>query len=251
MLATPIFYFKLRTSHNMKKVLIGIVLSLVCILSFSQERVNNTETYLQFEKTTKALKKVIGYRGSTGEWKSEKNQIYHAQLGDTQKFHKLTVKTTIYNDTLYYVLIRNYTGSSSSDRIVKAGDVYKYVAGGGSSKRDVLYFFTANEFEQIFHLNKEAKTIYSFKRYMEYTDSRGQSNLSKVSDYVLKSADKNKENDFMQIRIADDGKMVRFLLPHHKDETWDEDEDWFPTCYFEMPLKDFNKWLEPVAPLEK
>ncbi len=203
----------------MKKSLISIALSLVCILSFSQERVNNTETYIKFEKTTKALKKVIGYEGCTGEWKSEKNQIYHGQLRDTQKFHKLTVKTTIYNDTLYYVLIRNYTGSAPSDYVVKAGDVYKYVVGGGSSKRDVLYFFTANEFEQIFHLNKEAKTIYSFKRHMKYTNSRGQSNLSKISDYFIRGSDKNKKNDFMQIRIANDGKMVRFLLPHHKDET--------------------------------
>lgn len=232
----------------MKKVLIGIALSLVCILSFSQERINNTETYLQFENTTKALKKVIGYRGSTGEWKSEKNQIYHGQLGDTQKFHKLMVKTTIYNDTLYYVLIRNYTGSSSSDRIVKAGDVYKYVAGGSSSKRDMLYFFTPNEFEQIFHLNKETKTIYSFKRDIEYTNERGGASLSKISDYFIRGSDKNKKNDFMQIRIADDGKMVRFLLPYYNDGTWGKSYDIFSLCYFEMPLKDFNKWLEPVAP---
>lgn len=234
----------------MKKGLISIVLSFVCIFSFSQERVNKTEIYLQFEKTTKALKKVIGYRGISGEWKSEKNRIYHGQLGDTQKFHKLTVKTTIYNDTLYYVLIRNYTGSAPSDYVIKSGDVYKYVAGGGSSKRDVLYFFTANEFEQIFHLSKDAKTIYSFKNYMEYSNSRGQSNLSKISDYVLQSADKNRKNDFMQIRIADDGKMVRFLLPYHKDETWRKGRELFPECYFEMPLKNFNKWLEPVSPLK-
>ena len=232
----------------MKKTLISIALSLICILSFSQERVKKAETYLQFEKTTKALKKVIGYNGIRN-WKSEKNQIYSGWLGDTQKFNKLTVKTVTYNDTLYYVLIRNYTGSASSDYVVRAGDVYKYVAGGGSDKSDVLYFFTTNQFEQIFHLNKEAKTIYSFKMYMEFTNSRGQSNLSKISDYVLKSANKNNKNDFMQIRIADDGKMVRFLLPYKKDKLWPKkDFDLFSLCYFEMPLKDFNKWLEPVAP---
>ena len=233
----------------MKKVLFSLALSLICILSFSQERVN-TETYLQFDKTTKALKKVIGYRGSTGEWTSEKNRIYHAMLGDTQKFKKLTVKTTIHNDTLYYVLIRDYTGSTRGDYVVEVGDVYKYIAGGGSIEKKVLYFFTTKEFEQIFNLNKEAKTIYSFKRDIEYTNLRGKFELSKISDYVLRSSNKDKKNDLMQIRIADDGKMVRFLLPYQKDESWGKDYDLFPKCYFEMPLKDFYKWLQPVAPTE-
>ncbi len=234
--------------QQIQKTLIGIALSLVCALAFSQERINKPKDYILFEKTTKALKKIIGYNGVGGEWESWKNYIYNAQLGDTQKFNKLTIKTTTYNDTLYYVLIRNYTGSLSTDYVRKVGDVYKYSAGGHSYNSDILYFFTANEFEQIFHLNKQAKTIYSFKTHIQYADFRDRSTLYKTSGYTLRSADKNEKFDFMQIRIADDGKMVRFLLPHHKDQTWKIVKDWFPYCYFEMPLKSFNKWLEPVRP---
>lgn len=233
----------------MKKILFGLVLSLVCIPSFSQERVN-TETYLQFDKTTKALKKVIGYRGTTGEWSSEKNQILHAMLEDTQNFKKLTVKTTIYNDTLYYVLIRNYTGSAPGDYVVQVGDVYKYIAGGGSLTGDFLYFFTADEFEQIFHLDKQTKNIYSFRSYDHSTNRYGRSIFSNIPDFFITESDKSKKENFMNIRIADDGKMVRFLLPYQKDESWGKDYDLFPKCYFEMPLKDFYKWLQPVAPTE-
>ena len=233
----------------MKKILFGLVLSLVCILSFSQERVN-TETYLHPDKTTKALKKVMGYRGTTGEWTSEKNQILHAMLEDTQNFNKLTVKTIIYNDTLYYVLIRNYTGSAPGDYVVQVGDVYKYIGGGGSLTGDFLYFFTADEFEQIFHLNKKTKTIYSFRAYDYSTTLNGKLKLSNIPDSFIRNSDKSKKDNFMNIRIADDGKMVRFLLPYQKDESWDKDEDLFPECYFEMPLKDFYKWLQPVAPTE-
>lgn len=234
----------------MKKAIISVVLSLICALSFNQERIN-TETYIQFDKTTKALKKVIGYRGTTGEWQSEKNRIFHALLGDTQKFNKLTVKTLTYNDTLYYALIRNYDGSGIGNRIVKSGDVYLYRGGGSTMNRNVLYFFTAAQFEQLFHLDKETKTIYSFKNFMDYNTYNDKSDLNKLTDYILKSANKNKENDIMQIRIADDGKMVRFLLPYQKDEKWIKDYNLFPKCYFEMPLKDFYKWLKPVSPLEE
>lgn len=54
----------------------------------------------------------------------------------------------------------------------------------------------------------------------------------------------------MQIRIADDGKMVRFLLPYYNDGTWAKDYDIFSLCYFEMSLKDFYKWLKPITPTE-
>ena len=77
------------------------------------------------------------------------------------------------------------------------------------------------------------------------------SDFSKISTNFIKNTNKNNKNDFMQIRIADDGKMVRFLLPYQKDEAWGKDYDLFPKCYFEMPLKDFYKWLEPVSPINK
>lgn len=233
----------------MKAALIGIALSFICILSFSQERIN-TETYLQFDKTTKALKKVMGYVGIGGEWKSEINQIFHGLLGETQKFDKLTVKTTTLNDTLYYVLIRNFQGSGPSDFIVKSGDVYKYQSGGSSIKTDVLYFFTASEFEQIFHLDKNSKTINSFRHFNNHLFNY-KSDFSKISTDIIENANKNNKKDFIQIRIADDGKMVRFLLPYQKDESWRKGYDLFPKCYFEMPLKDFYKWLEPVSPIKK
>lgn len=231
----------------MKRVLISTALLLVCILSFSQERVN-TNTYLQFNKTTKALKKAMGYNGIMGEWEGKKNQIHSGFFGDSQDFIKLTVKTLTQNDTLYYVLIKNYDASGSSDYVVQVGDVYKYVGGGGSYNRDELFFFTKSEFEQIFHLDKNVKTINSFRMYSISTSSRNKSDKLPTS---LVKEDKKGKKDFMNIRIADDGIMVRFLLPYHKDETWDKDYDIFPKCYFEMPLKDFNKWLEPVSPLGK
>ncbi len=232
----------------MKKVLIGIALSFVCILSFSQERVN-TKTYIQFEKTTKVLNKVMGYVGIGGEWESYKNLINHAQIEEFQNFKKLTVKTIIHNDTLYYVLIRNCDSFAPSNYVVKTGDVYQYQSGGDRLNSDVLFFFTASEFEQIFHLDKQTKTIYSFRTYDKSTRD-GKSRLSDLPDFLISEPYK-RVKDFMQIRIADDGEMVRFLLPYHKDQTWDKDEEWFPICYFEMPLKDFNKWLKPISPLEE
>ena len=232
----------------MKKILIGIALSFACILSFSQERVN-TKTYIQFDKTTKILNKVMGYVGVGGEWEIYKNRIHHAQIENFQNFKKLSVKTLMYNDILYYVLIRNSDSFAPSNYVVRTGDVYQYRSGGSQLNSDILYFFTAPEFEQIFHLDKQTKTIYSFRTYDKSTRD-GKSRLSDIPDFLISDPYKG-EKDFMQIRIADDGKMVRFLLPYHKDETWDKDEDWFPLCYFEMPLKDFYKWLEPVAPLEK
>lgn len=232
----------------MKKILIGIALSLVCILSFSQERVN-TETYIQFDKTTKSLNKIIGHKGVSGEWHSYKNKINHGLLEDSQNFNKLTVKTLIHNDTLYYVLIRNCDNFVPSNYIVQTGDVYQYRSGGNRLNSDVLFFFTAPEFEQIFHLDKQTKTIYSFRTYDQSTRN-GKSNLSKLTDDLI-STPYRKEKDLMNIRIADDGKMVRFLLPYHKDELWGKDYDLFPICYFEMPLKDFYKWLKPVSPLEE
>lgn len=229
----------------MKKALIGIALSFVCILSFSQERVN-TRTYIQFDKTTKVLNKVMGYKGVHGEWESYKNLINFGLIEDSQNFKKLSVKTIMHNDTLYYVLIRNCDSFAPSNYVVSTGDVYQYRSGGSRLNSDVLYFFTAPEFEQLFHLDKQTKTIYSFRTFDQSTKN-GKSDLSELPDFFISDPYKG-EKDFMQIRIADDGKMVRFLLPYHKDETWDKDEDWFPLCYFEMPLKDFNKWLEPVAP---
>lgn len=232
----------------MKKALIGIVLSFVCILSFSQERVN-TETYLQFDKTTKVLNKVMGYVDVCGKWRIYKNLINNAQIEDSQNFKKLTVKTLIHNDTLYYVLIRNCDSFAPSNYVVRTGDVYQYRSGGGQLNSDVLFFFTAPEFEQIFNLDKQTKIIYSFRTYDQSTRN-GKSQLSDLPDFFISKPYK-REKDFMQIRIADDGEMVRFLLPYHKDETWDKDEDWFPICYFEMPLKDFYKWLKPISPLEE
>lgn len=232
----------------MKKISICITLSLVCILAFSQERVN-TETYLQFDKSTKVLNKVMGYVGIGGEWENDKNLIDHALLEDSQNFIKLTIKTLTYNDTLYYVLIRNCDNFAPSNYIIKTGDIYQYHSGGSRLNSDVLFFFTASEFEQIFHLDKQTKTIYSFRTYDQSTRN-GKSNLSKLPD-ILISAPYKKAKDFMNIRIADDGKMVRFLLPYHKDESWGKDYDLFPLCYFEMPLKDFQKWLKPITPLEQ
>lgn len=191
----------------------------------------------------------MGYNNISGEWENHKNRI--SCLEDSQSFEKLTINTLTYNDTLYYVLIKNYYAPSSSDRIVQVGDVYKYVGGGGSHIGDKLFFFTASEFEQIFHLDKEKKTIYSFKTSLPPTTKNGKSDLSKLSDYIIKSADKNNKNDFMNIRIADNGEMVRFLLPYHKEKSWRKETDIFPMCYFEMPLKDFYKWLEPVSPIAK
>lgn len=233
----------------MKKVLIGLALSLVCILSFSQERVN-TQTYLEFDKTTKVLKKVMGYVGIGRKWRSYKNEISHALLNESQNFNRLTVKTLTCNDTLYYVLIRNCDSYAPSNYIVQAGDVYLYRSGGGQLNSNVLFFFTAPEFEQIFHLDKNVTTIYSFRTYDQSTAQHGKSYLPKLEDFLIKGKDKNKKGDFMNIRIADDGKMVRFLLPYHKDDAWGKDYDIFPDCYFEMPLKDFYKWLQPVAPTE-
>lgn len=232
----------------MKKALIGIALSFVCILSFSQERIN-TETYLQFDKTTKGLNKVMGYVGVGGEWESYKNLINHAQLEEFQNFKKLTVKTLIHNDTLYYVLIRNCDSFAPSNYVVKTGDVYQYQSGGDRLNSDVLFFFTASEFEQIFHLDKQTKNIYSFRTYDQSTRD-GKSRLSELPTFFISEPYK-REKDFMQIRIADDGEMVRFLLPYHKDQTWRKGRELFPECYFEMPLKDFNKWLKPVSPLEE
>lgn len=235
----------------MKKVLIGLALSLICVLSFSQERVN-TQTYLQFNKTTKALKKVIGYDGVMEKWKSKKNEIRNGWFDETQIFNKLTVKTLIYNDTLYYALIRNYNGNTSSDYVVSVGDVYKYVSGGGSVNGDKIYFFTTSEFEQIFHLNKDITTIYSFKNCYDNHSRFKKPILSNIPEYILKTANKNNKNDFMQIRIADDGKMVRFLLPYQMNNIHigPKDFDLFAHCYFELSLKDFYKWLQPVAPTE-
>ena len=234
-------------NQQIQRTLICIALSLVCVLAFSQERINKPKDYIQFEKTTKALKKVIGYCGVGGEWESYKNTIHHARIEDAQEFKKLSVKTTTYNDTLYYVLIRNWDSTGPSGFVVKSGDVYRYYSGGGRTNRDVLYFFTASEFEQIFNLGKQTKTIYSFRTYDQDT-KYGKSQLSELPAFLLQKR-YDREIDFMQIRIADDGKMVRFLLPYHKDEGWTpKDYDLFPECYFEMPLKDFNKWLEPVRP---
>lgn len=234
----------------MKKILISIAFSLICILSFCQERID-TNTYLQFNKTTRTLKKVVGYSNITGKWERQKNQVYYGLIDDTQKFNILTVKSLIYNDTLYYVLIKNYTGSASTDRIVKSGDTYKYRSGGGSVNGDLLYFFIAAEFEQIFHLDEKAKTIYSFKKHLETYSRYKKPTLPNISEYVLKSANKNQENDFMQIRISDDGKMVRFLLPYQRKEIKKKNIDLFSNNYFEMPLKDFYKWLKPVSPLNE
>ncbi len=188
----------------------------------------------------------MGYVGVGGEWESYKNLINHAQIEDSQNFKKLTVKTIIRNDTLYYVLIRNCDSFAPSNYIVSTGDVYQYRSGGSRLNSDVLFFFTAPEFEQIFHLDKQTKTIYSFRTYDKSTRD-GKSRLSDLPDFLISDPYKG-EKDFMNIRIADDGKMVRFLLPYHKDKTWRKSRELFPECYFEMPLKDFNKWLEPVAP---
>lgn len=233
----------------MKRTLIGIALSLICILSFSQERVN-TKAYLQFDKTTKDIKKVIGYKGVGGEWSSYKNEIRHGLLNDSQNFIRLSVKTIMHNDTLYYVLIRNCDSFAPSNYIVPTGDVYRYVSGGRRLNNDVLFFFTAPEFEQIFQLDKNKKTIYSFRTYNQSTTPRGKSDFSDLSENLIRE-DKIRTKDFMDIRIADDGEMVRFLLPYHKDDAWGKDYDVFPICYFEMPLKDFYKWLEPVSPISK
>ena len=232
----------------MKKILISIALSLVCILSFSQERVN-TETYIQFDKTTKILNKVMGYVGVGGKWKSSKNLIDYGLIEDSQNFKKLSVKTLMHNDTLYYVLIRNSDSFAPSNYVVRTGDVYQYRSGGGQLNSDILYFFTASEFEQIFHLDKQTKTIYSFRTYDQSTKN-GKSDLSKLPDFLISKPYKG-EKDFMQIRIADDGKMVRFLLPYHKDKSWQAigiNFDLFSICYFEMPLNNFYKWLESITP---
>lgn len=239
-----------KTEIKMRKVLINIAFLLVCILSFSQERVD-TNTYLQFDKTTKTLKNIVGYSNITGKWERQKNQVYYGLIDDTQKFNKLTIKTLTYNDTLYYALIRNYDGSGIGNRIVKSGDVYLYQGGGSTMNRNVLYFFTATQFEQLFNLDKETKTIYSFKSFIDYNTYNDKSDINKLTDYILKSANKNKENDFMEIRITDDGKMVRFLLPYQRNEIWKKNADLFHNNYFEMPLKNFEKWLEPITPTEK
>ena len=231
----------------MKKALIGIVLSFVCILSFSQERVN-TETYIQFDKTTKVLNKVMGYNGVGGKWRIYKNEVHHGLLSDSQNFKKLSVKTLTHNDTLYYVLIRNCDSFAPSNYVVATGDVYLYQSGGSRLNSDVLFFFTAPEFEKIFHLDKQTKTIYSFRTFDQPTKN-GKSNLSGLPDFLISKPYKG-EKDFMQIRIADDGEMVRFLLPYHKNEIWGKDYDIFSLCYFEMPLKDFYKWLKPIMPTE-
>lgn len=232
----------------MKIALIGIALSFVCILSFSQERIN-TKTYLKFDKTTKVLNKVMGYVGVGGEWESYKNEVHHGQLNDSQNFRKLSIKTLLHNDTLYYVLIRNCDSFAPSNYVVSTGDVYQYRSGGGQLNSDVLFFFTASEFEQIFHLDKQTKIIYSFRTYDQSTRD-GKSRLSELPTFFISEPYK-RVKDFMQIRITDDGEMVRFLLPYHKDQTWRKGIELFPECYFEMPLKDFKKWLKPVAPLEE
>lgn len=192
----------------------------------------------------------MGYEGAGGKWTSDKNRIYFGSLTDYQNFNKITIKTTMYNGTLYYVLIRNCDSFAPSNYVVPVGDVYRYVSGGERLNSDVLFFFTALEFEQIFHLDKKTKTIYSFRTYDKSTTSRGKSDFSKLSNHLIKE-DKIKTKDFMNIRIADDGEMVRFLLPYQRDETWEKEFDVFPICYFEMPLKDFYKWLEPVSPIAK
>ena len=191
----------------------------------------------------------MGYVGIGGEWESYENQISHACLNDSQNFKKLAVKTLTYNDTLYYALIRNCDSFAPSNYIVQSGDVYLYRSGGGRLNSDVLFFFTAQEFEQIFRLDKNTKTIYSFRTY-DLSTHNGKSRLSTLPDDFIKRTDKSRKGEYMNIRISDDGKMVRFLLPYYNDGTWGQGYDIFSFCYFEMPLKDFYKWLQPVAPTE-
>lgn len=219
----------------MRKILVGIILSFICILSFSQERVN-TNTSLRFDQTTKALKKIIGYNCFDGKWYHSENTFKYTVLEATQKFNKLTVKTLIYNERLYYVLIRNF--DEYAQRYPSLG-----FGGGSYINYDVLFFFTAPEFEQIFQLNKTAKFIYSFRK-LEIANILKRSNLSDISIDVL-DVDKNKKETPMIIRIADDGMMIRFLLP---DQTLDEKNEILKSKYFEISLKKFYDWLKPITP---
>lgn len=215
----------------MKKTLVGIIISLVCILSFCQERID-TDTSLHFNKTTKSLKNVIGYNHYDGKWYSKKNSFQYNYFSDAQEFKSLIVKTFVYNDTLYYALIKNH------DKYVERYS--KLRLGGEYINENMIYLFTAPEFEQIFHLDKTAKFIYSFKDIVDY-------NAIDIPNYLLTSANKAPKNKSMEIRIADDGNMVRFLLPDNPKEMLGE-YDWLKSSYFEMPLKKFYDWLNPVAP---
>lgn len=221
----------------MRKILVGIILSLVCILSFCQERID-TNTSLHFSKTTKTLNTIIGYNHYNKKWYNEKNEIPHSYYSEAQKFKKLTVKSLTYNDTLYYVLIRNF--DEYAERYPSLG-----FGGGNYINYDILFFFTAPEFEQIFQLNKTAKLIYSFRKF-ETANILKRSNLSDISIDVL-DVDKNRKETPMIIRIADDGMMIRFLLP---DQTLDEKNDILKSKYFEISLKKFYDWLKPITPQE-
>lgn len=213
----------------MKKTLLGLVLLFVCSLSFAQERVDNS-TLVSFDKSTKALRKVMGYSYDDykGEWEETKNSISRYSLYDSQNFYKLTAKAVNYEGVVFYLLI------VYQENIYESG---YYRPRLNSLDLNFGYLFTASEFEQLFDLTNTEKEVYPFYK----IDTYGEGDPIIVREDMLLYFDEIIE-ERIQIRMSDNGEMVRFLLPNSVPDNH------FETNYYEMPKKKFYKWLEPIMP---
>lgn len=221
----------------MKKTLLGLVLLFVCSLSFAQERVDRNDL-VPFDKSTKALKRLKGYSYDDfrGKWE-EIDHGFFANILDKQRFRKLRVRTVNYGGSVYYVLIRYNTKSSSSY-------CHGHIVGASIEKDNKGYIFTASEFEKIFDLDKTKKRIYPFSEVYSSEDVKSVA----IHDYDFYSTSRRCK-EYILIRIADDGEMVRFLFPNPVcDEFIPVVERLFETNYLEMSKKQFYKWLEPIMP---
>lgn len=178
--------------------------------------------------------KGYSYSDYTGKWNEALGEIPGTDMYLTdQNFKTMEVKKIEYQGAIYYIIYLK--------QLIK---YYEYPELGVGYKERIdgrMYFYTEEEFSQIFNLTEKRTQAYGY--YKSYS-SFDQETLSFFPS-TLEDLNKGRYYSFM-IKLSEEG-LVRFVLPIHIT-SYSEHIKSFETNYFEMSREAFYKWLKPVMP---
>jgi hypothetical protein len=213
----------------MKKLFIIFTLCLICIASFGQERVNRPK--LHFISEGPILTDFTGwsYNNTSGEWIEHHNVISSSTSTYISNSHyknniiSLQVKTIIYKDTRYYVLIwYKYDGYYE----------YEYIYEGWTPYEIKNYLMiTEDKMESLRNLTNTPITLYfptPTKLDVETTADVDIIQTSMDREYIL--------NTGLIIYKATDGS-IRFLFKSILDEDISQE-------YFEISEADYLRLID-------
>ncbi len=230
----------------MKKLFIALMLCMVSIMVFGQDRVNRPK--LQFTQEGGVITEFTGwlYNEQCGEWIGCKNTIMPTYYGCEKKdlaewegskadvlnnIISLQIKTLIYNNQLYYVIIWNtWDGAYKYPSIREDWEYWK-------TKRFLM--LTENDMNKLKNLTNTQQKI----KVQHILQSRYDSKVMDCDIIQTNMSKSYKDYIYLTIYKATDTN-IRFLFEDHTGISRIDNETKIDKQYFEISENDYIKFID-------